>query len=129
MKSSKSYFVLILLKGGCPLKWSAINKIYFVLQYFYYIVHSHCLLQEVLHIWYQSTFHGTSGNFFFLLFKKRGQNWAATFRSISETFCTKLEEIGCISEFLLQKYTVSKKNHLVWSSRSEDIVDLKSTIF
>ena len=55
--------------------------------------------------------------------------WAANFRSIYETFCTKSEETYCISEFLFQKYAVSKKNHLIWSSKSGDIADLKSTIF
>ena len=49
MKSSKSYFVLSLLKGGFPSKWPVINKISFVLQYFCYIVHFDCSLHEVLH--------------------------------------------------------------------------------
>jgi hypothetical protein len=32
-------------------------------------------------------------------------------------------------EFLSQNHSVSKTNHLNWSSESEDIIDLKSTIF
>ena len=66
---------------------------------------------------------------FFFLFKKRGKNWAVTFRSLFETFYIESEETGCISEFLFQKYTVSKKNHLIWSPKSGDITDLKSVIF
>ena len=53
----------------------------------------------------------------------------ANFRSIYETLYIELEEIGCISEFLFQEYAVSKKNHLIWSSKSGDIADLKSAIF
>ena len=42
------------------------------------------------------------GNFLFLFL-------AANFRSIYKNFCTKSEEMDCISEFLFQKYAVSKK--------------------
>ena len=61
MKTSNSYFVLTCSKEVSPSKWPVINKIYFVLQYFYCIVHFDCSLQEVLHIWYQSTFLGSLG--------------------------------------------------------------------
>ena len=115
-------------KEVAPSKWPAINKISFVLQYFYYIVHFDFSLQEVLHIWYQSTFLGTSGKFFFWR-KKKGQNWAATFTSIFETFCVDSRKISCISQFLFKKYAISKNNHLIWSSKSWDIADLKSAIF
>ena len=69
--------------------------------------------------------------FFSLIFnqKKRGQNWAITFRSISETSCVDSREIGCRSEFLFHKYAISKKNHFISSSKSGDITDLKSVIF
>ena len=43
------------------LKFPVINKISYVLHYFYYIMHSHILLQEVHHIWYQSTCLGSLG--------------------------------------------------------------------
>ena len=48
---------------------------------------------------------------------------------MSETFYIESKETGCISEFLFQKYIVSKKNHLIWSSKIGDIADLKSAIF
>ena len=51
------------------------------------------------------------------------------YRSLSETLCIQSEEKGCIYEFLFQKYIVSKKNHLIWISKSGAIADLKSAIF
>ena len=43
------------------MKCPTINRISYVLHYFCYIVCSHCLLQEVLHISYHSTFLGSLG--------------------------------------------------------------------
>ena len=92
-------------------------------------MHFDCSLQEVHHIWYKALSLAQVGNVFSFPNKKRGKNWAERFRSISKTLCTESKETGCISKFLLQKYTVPKKNHLIWSSKSGDIADLKSAIF
>ena len=62
----------------------------------------------------------------FFLGGEWGQNWAVTFTSIFETLCADSRKKSCISKFLLQKYAVQKNNHLIWSSKSGDIADLKS---
>ena len=111
------------------MKWLAINIKVILSSAAISCVLITCLLQGP-HIWYQSTFLGTSGNFFILFFsKKKGQNWAVNFTSIFETFYADSRKPSCITEFLFQKYAVSKKNHLIWSYKSGDIADLKSAIF
>ena len=107
MKASKSYFVLSLHKGGCPLEVAhdqynlfcdPIFLLYHALSFFIPEGSPHLVSEHFpWHKW----------EFFF--FGKKRANWAATFTSIFETFCVDSRETSCISEFLFQKYAVSKK--------------------
>ena len=78
-----------------------------------------CLLQ-VPHIWYQSTFLGTRGKFFF------GRRLYDQFPKLSAQN-QKKQIIYLNSSFKNTQF--QKKNHLIWSSKSGDIADLKSAIF
>jgi hypothetical protein len=71
------------------------------------------------------------GQFFlyFAGFQTKKKKRATTLRSIPIDFCVEFDENGCRSEFLLEKQPLKKNNNPNWSSRGQDIVVLKSTIF
>ena len=128
MKVSMSYLYWACSKEVAPLKWSAINKISSMIHNFCYIMHYYCFLQEVLHIWYQSTFLGTSGNFFFFS-KKEGKIGRWLSHPFLKLFVQIQEKQVAYLNSYFQSTPFQKTNHIIWSSKSGDITDLKSAIF
>jgi len=78
---------------------------------------------QVHHIWYQSTFLGTSGKFFFSFF---GRRLSDQFLKLSVQ--NQKKPIAYLNSSF-KNTQFQKKNHLIWSSKSGDIADLKSAIF
>ena len=112
-------------KEVAPSKWPAINKIYFVLQYF-------CILIVYCRRFSTSGIRALSlaqvGIFFFFS-KKEGKIGRRLSDQFLKIFTQNQKKQVTYLNSSFKNTQFQKNNHRIWSSKSGDIVDLKSAIF